>query len=78
MGINQRLKHARRQHQMTQMQLAKATGVGLRTIRRIEQTDFEPRLTTARRLAAALGVRVEWLVFGIEPAADEPLERQSQ
>jgi DNA-binding XRE family transcriptional regulator len=54
---------------MRQVDLARQTGVGLRTIRQIEQTDFEPRLATARKLAAALGVRVEWLVFGIEPMA---------
>jgi hypothetical protein len=35
----------------------------------MEQTDFEPKISTARKLAAALDVPVEWLVFGIEPSA---------
>ena len=70
-GIGARLKDARRRGGHTQVGLAKATGVGLATIRRIEQADFEPRLATARRLATALGVRVEWLVFGIEPMSKQ-------
>ena len=64
-GIGGRLKEARKRRGHTQLGLAEATGVGLATIRRIEQTDFEPRLATARKLATALGVRVEWLVFGL-------------
>jgi DNA-binding XRE family transcriptional regulator len=70
MGIGQRLKQARAWAGMRQEDLWRQTGVGLRTIRQIEQTDFEPRLATARKLATALGVRVEWLVFGIEPMAE--------
>ena len=67
MAIGQRLKEARAGMAVTQLELARRTGVGLRTIRQIEQNDFEPRLATARKLATALEVRVEWLVFGIEP-----------
>ena len=70
MAIGQRLKDARARRVITQIDLARQTGVGLRTIRQIEQTDFEPRLATARKLAAALGIRVEWLVFGIEPVPE--------
>ena len=47
MGISQRLKAARARATMRQVDLAHRTGVGLRTIRQIEQTDFEPRLATA-------------------------------
>jgi transcriptional regulator with XRE-family HTH domain len=70
MPIGQRLKVARARNGITQIELARQTGVGLRTIRQLEQTDFEPRLATARKLANALGVRVEWLVFGIQPITD--------
>jgi transcriptional regulator with XRE-family HTH domain len=77
MATGQRLKDARARRPITQIDLARQTGVGLRTIRQIEQTDFEPRLATARKLATALGVRVEWLVFGIEPMTEEA-ERQEQ
>jgi DNA-binding XRE family transcriptional regulator len=70
MAIGRRVKDARARMGITQVDLARQTGVGLRTIRQIEQTDFEPRLITARKLARNLGVRVEWLVFGIEPMTD--------
>jgi transcriptional regulator with XRE-family HTH domain len=59
-----RLKQARRARGMTQVDLATASRVGLSVIRQIEQTDFEPRLATLRRLAATLDVRLEWLLFG--------------
>src|SRR3712207_7868147 len=55
----------------TQVEFARAAGVGLRTVRQVEQEDFEPRLATARRIAGALGVRVEWLVFGLGPMRSE-------
>ncbi len=70
MGIGRRLKEARTSSGTTQADLARRTGVGLRTIRQIEQTDFEPRLATARKLAAALDIRVEWLVFGLDPLSE--------
>ena len=70
MGIGQRLKMARARTSMLQVDLARTTGVGLRTIRQIEQSDFEPRLATIRKLATALNVRVEWLVFGTEPMTE--------
>ena len=75
MAIGQRLKAARAWRAITQIDLARQTGVGLRTIRQIEQTEFEPRLATVRKLARALDVRVEWLVFGIEPMT-ETVERE--
>ena len=56
---------------LTQVELARQSGVALSTIRRIEQTNFEPTLRTARRLSAALSVRVEWLLFDIEPMTTE-------
>jgi DNA-binding XRE family transcriptional regulator len=70
LGIGLRLKQARSRAEVRQVDLARQTGVGLRTIRQIEQTDFEPRLTTARKLATALDVRIEWLVFGVGPMTE--------
>jgi transcriptional regulator with XRE-family HTH domain len=80
MGIGQRLKSARARKGFTQIELAHQMSVGLRTIRQIEQTNFEPRLATARRLATALEVRVEWLVFGLGPMTEtsEPDEEESR
>ncbi len=71
MGIGRRLKAARKERRWTQVSLAAHAKVGLVSIRRVEQEGFEPRLATARKLADAVGVRVEWLVFGIGPMTDE-------
>jgi HTH-type transcriptional regulator, cell division transcriptional repressor len=68
--MSKRLREARRTAGLTQRELAKRAGVGLATIRRIEQTGMEPRLGTVRRMAATLGVRVAWLIEGDEPVKE--------
>lgn len=52
---------------MTQDELAHRAGVGVATIRRAENGYFDPRMATARKLADALQVRVEWLLTGDDP-----------
>jgi transcriptional regulator with XRE-family HTH domain len=79
--VADRLRWARRQHRYTQCDLAKLTGVGLNTIRRIEQEpeSFTPQLGTVEKLAATLQVRAGWLAFGEEPVlwlADMTAETQ--
>ena len=69
-GMGERLRWCRTQHGWTQRDLAAATGVGLATIRRIEQRAFAPRLATVQRLAARLHVREGWLAFGEAPMLD--------
>jgi transcriptional regulator with XRE-family HTH domain len=68
-AVADRLRWARKQHGLTQRELAKITGVGLNTIRRIEQEpeSFTPQLGTVEKLAAALHIRAGWLAFGEEP-----------
>ena len=65
--LGNRLRLARRRRAWNQEDLARTAGVGVATVRRAEGGQFEPRLETARRLAAALGVRVAWLAVGEEP-----------
>ncbi len=69
--MGDRLRLCRKRSGWTQADLAREAGVGIATIRRIEQHAFEPRIETARRLAAALRVRAGWLAFGEEPATKE-------
>ena len=69
--MGDRLRLSRKGAGWTQADLAREAGVGIATIRRIEQHAFEPRIETARRLAAALRVRAGWLAFGEEPATKE-------
>ncbi len=66
-SMGDRLKWCRRRFGWTQRDLAAAAGVGLATIRRIEQQTFAPRLETVRRLAETLHVRDGWLAFGEAP-----------
>lgn len=68
--MSERLKHCRREYGWTQRDLARVSGLGLATVRRIEQGEFVPRLDTVRRLAETLHVRGGWLAFGEQPMLD--------
>jgi transcriptional regulator with XRE-family HTH domain len=65
--MGDRLKWCRKQFGWTQLDLSRESGVGIATIRRIEQLAYEPKMETARRLAGPLHVREGWLAFGEEP-----------
>jgi transcriptional regulator with XRE-family HTH domain len=63
MEVNvERLKTLRRLRAMSQEELAEESGVGRATISRIERAQTGAHGRTLRKLAAALGVRVEELV----------------
>ena len=66
-SMGDRLRWCRRRFGWTQRDLARASGVGLATVRRVEQAQFAPRLATVHRLAATLRVRDGWLAFGDGP-----------
>jgi len=72
--MGDRLKASRKRLGWMQVDLAAKTGVGLATIRRIEQEAMEPRMGTTRKLAAALGVNAAWLAYGV---GDEMLEERN-
>lgn len=57
----ERLKNARKRAGMTQQGLARASGVSLSQIRKIEQGEYEPRLETLRTLAVAMKIRTSQL-----------------
>lgn len=67
--VGNRLRHARERKVLTQAELATASGVGWLTILRIEHGQQQPRPSTIRKLAAALGVEPTWLLFGVTDAA---------
>ncbi len=68
--MSERLKWCRRRFGWTQRDLAAASGLGLATIRRVEQQQFAPRLATVQRLAETLHVREGWLAFGELPMVE--------
>lgn len=55
--LKNKLRTARRRAALTQTELAERSGVGITTITRIEAGHVpEPRISTLRKLAEALGV----------------------
>lgn len=54
--IGQRLREIRISRFLTQAELAEAAGIHVDQVGRIERDEVEPRLSTIRKLAAALGV----------------------
>lgn len=73
--MGERLRTSRGRLGWTQRDLAAKTGVGLATIRRVEQEAMEPRMGTTRKLAAALGISEAWLAYGI---GDGPADEREQ
>jgi transcriptional regulator with XRE-family HTH domain len=60
--IGERLKRQRTRRALTQAELAEHAGVTTATVARIERDEIEPRMTTLRKLAEALGVNPAELV----------------
>lgn len=57
-----RLKELREAAGLSQEKLARAADISFRTVQHIEKHHGDPRLSTARRLAKALGVTVDELL----------------
>ncbi len=62
MKIGPNLKRLREERLMTQDELGKAAGIGHDQISRIEHDKVDPRFSTIKKLAAALGVEPQELV----------------
>jgi transcriptional regulator with XRE-family HTH domain len=60
--IGEKLRETRKRKLLTQQQLAERSSVGIATIIRIERNQVEPRGSTIRKLAEALGVDPHELV----------------
>jgi transcriptional regulator with XRE-family HTH domain len=63
--LGKRLEGSRKRKVMTQSELARAAHVALITVTRLEGDKIDnPRPSTIRSLASALGVDPAWLLFG--------------
>ena len=60
--IGERLRQLRERKLMTQAELGKAAGVSRDQVSRIERDEVDPRFSTIRKLAKALGVEPEELI----------------
>jgi transcriptional regulator with XRE-family HTH domain len=62
-ALKDRLKTERRKAGLTQGELAEQAGVGINTVVRIESGEIEePRVSSLRKLAGALGLQVRDLL----------------
>ncbi len=67
--LRENLREARRRAALTQGELAEKAGVGITTIVRIETGEItEPRVSTLRKLAGALGIEPRDLLHNWEGA----------
>lgn len=73
MTVGDRIKQVREQKNMTQEDLAFACGYKSRsTINKIEKGICETKLSTLKKIAKALGIDPDYLVFGdVEDKKDE-------
>ena len=62
--VGDNLKKLRILNALTQAELADKAGLTLAAVSRIERNEAEPRMTTLRKLAEALGVEPHQLVRG--------------
>ncbi len=77
MEFRERLVTLRRQHDLTQQALADRAGVHVAQIRRYEAGQTQPALEVIRKLALALNVSADMLVFDEnERGPDEELKLQ--
>lgn len=64
MTLNQRIKRIRQEKNLSQLELAKRIGMSQQTIANYEQSEAVPKMTTVKKLADALGVSEQYLLFG--------------
>jgi len=75
MKFSQRLSTLRKEHGFTQKNLAEQVGVHITQIQRYEKGSIQPTLDVLRRLAIALSVSADLLVFDKnERGADDELK----
>ena len=77
MDFGKRLAALRKERAMTQLTLAERVGCHVTMIRRYEVNETQPTLEVIRKLAIALSVSADTLVFeGMERGPDEDLRLQ--
>ena len=62
--VGEKLRALRIEQALTQGELADRAGVALNTVARLERNETEPHMSTARKLAQALGVHPRELTKG--------------
>jgi transcriptional regulator with XRE-family HTH domain len=77
MSISQRLITLRREHNMTQQEMADRVGLHVNQIRRYESEHAQPSLQALKKIAVGLSISLDTLVFeNNERGPDEDLRLQ--
>ena len=77
MSIQERLIHLRRERDLTQQEMADAIGVHVNQVRRYEAGATQPSLDALKKIAIAMSVTIDSLVFEQdERGPDEQLKLQ--
>ena len=77
MSIQQRLITLRRERDLTQQEMADAIGVHVNQVRRYEAGATQPSLDALKKIAIAMSITIDSLVFGEgERGPDEQLKLQ--
>ena len=63
MSFSTRFLQLRRQHGLTQPQMADKVGIHLTQVRRYESGEAQPSLNILRRIAVTFNVTADWLIF---------------
>jgi transcriptional regulator with XRE-family HTH domain len=71
MSFTVRFLQLRKQHNLTQQQMAEAVGIHITQVKRYEAGEAQPSLELLKRIALAFNVSTDWLIF-------EHNERQPQ
>ena len=69
--VGQRLKALRIEAALTQAELAEKAGVAVNTVAELERDEREPHMSTARKLAEALGVPPSVITVGRSQGGDD-------
>lgn len=63
MSFTERFLQLRKQHSLTQQQMADAIGIHITQVKRYEGGDVQPSLEALKKTALAFNVTTDWLIF---------------
>ncbi|MEB0048714.1 MULTISPECIES: helix-turn-helix transcriptional regulator [unclassified Pseudomonas] len=63
MSFTERFLRLRKQHSLTQQQMADTVGIHITQVKRYESGEAQPSLEVLKKVAVAFNVSTDWLVF---------------
>ncbi|PWK30018.1 helix-turn-helix domain-containing protein [Pseudomonas sp. OV226] len=63
MSFTERFLQLRKQHSLTQQQMADTVGIHITQVKRYESGEAQPSLEVLKKVAVAFNVSTDWLVF---------------